>query len=371
MPKLIWPEQLRWQADGRIDMGSLDMPFVLRKLLEWRHDHPDMIDIAGDPGPEDGNLDDDEELERRKAEAQRWDEENDARPYRLRQWHVVEQKFPQPPHGIEGAAEHARVLRKARKKELAAEAAAAAAAPPPSAHGGGADDVRLRSPSGSASSVSGRPLPPELELVLGTSPGAIAYVGSPRSLGRLSTLPKIGRPFADKDGYVGVAAQPSLRSSPRSAYGSGGGGGGGGKPWGIGSSGSSASGGGAGSGAGSGIKAWGSGGGTAQWGMDSGGGSGGNAGGSTPVAAATCGRGGGAKTGSMAKPPAAPRDGVRKKAAKRKQKARPEFERNTMDDEAFELYVPKWKEYDNNVDQVSVGVVVVVLVVCVRKCGLF
>lgn len=360
MPKLIWPEQLRWQPDGKIDMKSLEIPFVLKKLLEWRHDHPDIIDITGPADPSDEKPVDEKELERWKAEAQRWDEENDVRPYRLRKWHVVEDKFPQPPHGIEGAAEHARILRKARKKlreELAAAAAAAAAAasapggtvdPPPFTPGGGSgDDFRLRSPSGSASSMSGRPLPPEL--FLGTSPGTAAYVGSPRSLGRLSTLPKIGRPFADKDSYVGVAAQPSLRSSPRGAYG-----GGGGRSWGIGGSGSGGGGdrgdcsGSAGSGMGLAVKAWGGGGGSAQGGMDNGSGSRGGARGSTPVAAAG---GGSAEAGSTAKPSPVPRDGVTEKVAKKK-KAKPEFESKTMSDEAFALYVPKWKEYDNRVDQV-------------------
>lgn len=351
MPKLLWPEQLRWRADGRIDMKSLDMPFVLRKLLEWRDDHPDIIDIAGPPDPEDKNLEDENEGEllRRKAEAREWDEENDVRPYRLREWHAVEQKFPQPPHGIEGAAEHARILKKARKRlreELAAAAAVAAAAAAAAAGTAtrapstpGSDDFRLRSPCGSASSMSGRALPPEL--LLGTSPGA-AYVGSPRSLGRLSTLPKMGRPFADKDSYVGVTAQPSLRSSPRGAYGSGGGGSGAGRSWGIvGSSGSSG-----GSGRG-----------------DRGDGNGGSTGRSTPVAAAAAvagSRGGGGGDGTEA-------GSVPEKAAKKK-KARPEYERTTMSDKAFALYVPKWKEYDNSVDQVTfIGWLVSPALVCIQK----
>ena len=366
MPKLMWPEQLRWKANGRIDMGSLDVPFVLQRLLEWPgRDHPDVIDIAGPPDPEDENLDDEGGLERRKAEARRWDEENDVRPYRLRKWHVVEQRFPQPPHGIEGAAEHARIqrrARRARRKELAAAAAAAAAGGGGGGGGGGsvntpgsADERRLRSPSGSASSVSGRPLPPEL--FLGTSPGAAAYIGSPRSLGRLSTLPRFGRPFADKDSYVGVVAQPSLRKgSPRGPpagtagqWGGSGGGGGG------------ESGGGSGSGGTLGglvIKPWGGGGGSGssisgvgQGGIgdsgrsigdsgrgigDSGSGSAGSAGAVTPVAV------------SEGEGPA----GGSEKAVETKKKARPEFERKTMGDEAFALFVPKWKEYDRRVDQV-------------------
>lgn len=254
MPKLIWPEQLRWKPNGAIDMKSLDMPFVLKKLLEWRHDHPDMIDIAGPPDPEEDNLDDEDALERRKAEAAKWDDENKVRPYRLRKWHVVEKKFPQPPHGIEGAAEHARILRKARRtlrKELAAVVAAGAdGAAPPFAIGG--DDCRLRSPSGSTSSMCGRLVPPEL--LLGTSPGA-GYIASPRSFGRLS---QAARPFQDKNPFVGQPPQPSLRPSPRGAC-----------------------------------------------------------------------------------------------PEVRRKKPWPEYERKTMGDEAFALFVPKWREYDNSVDQVN------------------
>ncbi|CAN0431711.1 unnamed protein product, partial [Ectocarpus sp. 12 AP-2014] len=93
MPKIIWPEQLRWKSNGKIDMRSLDMPFLLKKLLDWRQDHPDVIDIARPPDPDDMDLADDGQLERRKAEAKRWDDENNVRPYRLRKWHAVEDKF--------------------------------------------------------------------------------------------------------------------------------------------------------------------------------------------------------------------------------------------------------------------------------------
>lgn len=320
MPKLIWPEQLRWKPNGTIDMKSLDMPFVLKKLLEWRHDHPDMIDIAGPPDPED----DDDALERRKAEATKWDENNKVRPYRLRKWHAVEQKFPQPPHGIEGAAEHARVLRKARKKlrkELAAAAAAGAGTDGAAAlFAIGGDDFRLKSPSGSVSSMCGRLVPPEVPL--GTSPGTV-YSGSPRSLGRMSTLSQFARPFKDKDPYVGVAAQPSLKISPRGAYVGVkpfGGIGVTGTPGGVGDSG----------GGGSGSGGWGGGG------------------------AITSVSGGVAEAEAVAtmKPPSVLRGGETEKAARRK--AWPEDEREKMGDEAFALFVPKWRGYDNSVDQVRI-----------------
>lgn len=331
MPKLIWPEQLRWKRDGRIDMKSFDMPFVLKKLLEWRHDHPDMIDIAGPPDAGDGNFDGDGAPKRRKAEATELVEKNNVRPYRLRRWHVVEQKFPQPPHGIEGAAEHARILRKARKtlrKELAAAAggtdgaaaAAGVAAGAPFAIGG--EDFRLRSPSGSVSSMCGRLVPPER---LGTSPGT-GYSGSPRSLGRSSTLSQFARPFKDKEPYVGVKAQPSLAAG---AY--------------------------------AGVKTWGGSSSGVPGGVivgDGGSGSRGGGGASTS--------GGGRVADSEAltvmKAPTVPRRGCAEKAAaaaankKEKKKAWPEYERKTMGDEAFALFVPKWREYDNSVDQVRFNI---------------
>lgn len=339
MPKLIWAEQLRWKPDGRIDVASLNVPFVLKRLLEWREDHPDIIDIAGPPDPEDEHLSDEDGLERRKAEANKWDEENTggraAGRYRLQKWHAVEHMFPQPPHGIEGAAQHARVLRNARKKlrkQVASAAAAVAAAAagtggaPPSTPGESSFLVErrhMRSPSGSVSSASGR-IPPEL--VLGTSPASAGYVGSPRSFGRTLTLSQVSRPFPDRDNYVGVAPQPSLKRSPRA---------GGYQPWGGGGS----------SGSVSGIGEYGS-----------GSGSGGSAYGlapGTPVPAGA-GEGGGGGGGVKAGESAAKRaERKQKKAAAKKAKSSwPEYERKTMDDEDFAEFLPKWEEYDKSVDRV-------------------
>lgn len=336
MPKIIWPEQLRWKSNGRIDMKSLDMPFLLKKLLEWRQDHPDVIDIAGPPDPDDEDLDDDGQLERRKAEAKRWDDENNVRPYRLRKWHAVEYQFPQPPHGIEGAAEHARILRKARKKlrlQLSATGAAAvesAALIPEGGGGGGGGggDRRQRSPAGSSSSV-GRLLPPEM--LLSSSPGAAAYVGSPRSLGRLFQQ---ARPFPDKNSDVAVVAQPSLIGSPR------------GPKSGAGSAGSSR---------GAGAKLWEAGSSSASGGLGdsgSGSGSGSSPGGLVPAthtgAATISGRSGGAEPGvppTKMKPPTVSREGGGGKDWAG-------CERKVMGEEAFALFVPKWREHDNSVDRV-------------------
>lgn len=341
MPKIIWPEQLRWKSNGKIDMRSLDMPFLLKKLLDWRRDHPDVIDIAGPPDPDDIDLADDGQLERRKAEAKRWDDENNVRPYRLRKWHAVETKFPQPPHGIEGAAEHARILRKDRKKlrrQLSAAVESTALLPESGGGGGGGDDRRQRSPAGSSSST-GRLLP--LEMLLSSSPGAAAYVGSPRSLGRLCQL---ARPFPDKNNVVAVVAQPSLIGSPRGT-----------KPWGIGGSAGGVGDGRGGSGGNSGgaaAKLWGTGSSSASGGLeDSGSGSGGSPGGlvraTHPGAATISGGAGGAEPGVPTKsnPPRVPREGGGEKNWTA-------CERKVMGEKAFALFLPKWREHDNSVDQV-------------------
>ncbi|CAM9486869.1 unnamed protein product, partial [Ectocarpus sp. 4 AP-2014] len=348
MPKIIWPEQLRWKSNGKIDMRSLDMPFLLKKLLDWRQDHPDVIDITGPPDPYDKDLADDGQLERRKAEAKRWDDENNVRPYRLREWHAVETKFPQPPHGIEGAAEHARILRKDRKKlrrQLSAAVESAALLPESGGGsggggggGGGGDDRRQRSPAGSFSST-GRLLPPEM--LLSSSPGAAAYVGSPRSLGRLCQL---ARPFPDKNNVVAVVAQPSLIASPRGGMLGGIGGSTGGVGDGRGGSGNSG---------GAAAKLWGTGSSGASGGIgDNGSGSGGSPGGLVPAthpgAATISGGAGGAAPGvpTKSKPPPVPREGGGEKDWT-------SCERKVMGEKVFALFLPKWREHDNSVDQPS------------------
>ena len=287
MPKLVWPRPFRRKTDGSIDIDTLCIPRILAVIVG--HEDTSAIDITDDHDVEtlwgDGNPE--EKTRRGKTE----EGLEKSASFALKRWHTAEEMYPQPPLGMEGAAEFARSLADSRLVPPASAPVADAAIPPLTPHG-----RRAKSPTGSSCSLAGR----HTSEGLGTSPGT-GYVGSPRSVGR-STLSQLARPWPDKDNYVGVSAQPTLRGSPR-GYPTGG------KAWGFG-----------GSSGGSGS-----------------GGSGGSGGGSTPVASSApdtlkcVARG---ATGGM---------------------SYPEFERKKMTDEVWRLMEPKFDEYDEQVDQVGLA----------------
>ena len=287
MPKLMWPRPFIRKSDGSIDVDTLCIPKILAVIVG--HEKTGAIDITDDRDLETpwGNANTEEKTRASKAEGGL----EQTKPFALKRWHTAEEMYPQPPPGMEGAAEFARRLADSRVVSPAPTPTADAAIPPLTPHG-----RRTKSPTGSSPSLAAR----HTSDGLGTPPGA-GYVGSPRSLGR-STLSQLARPWPDKDSYVGVSAQPTLRGSPR-GYPAGG------KVWGFsGSSGGSGS-----------------------------GGSGGSGGGSTPVAPAAIDTSKSAGKGIT--------DGM----------SYPEFERKKMTDEVWRLMEPKYDEYDEQVDQVGFG----------------
>lgn len=287
MPKLLWPRPFHRKADGSMDMSTLCIPRILAVIVG--HENSGAIDITDDRELETpwGTGSSDEKTRASKTEGGR----GETKPFVLKRWHTAEEMYPQPPLGMEGAAEFARRLAESRAVSPAPAPVADAAIPPLTPHG-----RRAKSPTGSSPSLAGR----HTSEVLGTSPGG-GYVGSPRSVGR-STLSQLARPWPDKDSYVGVSAQPTLRGSPR-GYTAGG------KPWGFGgTNGGSSSGGGSGSG-----------------------------GGSTPVAPSAVDTSKSVVGGAT--------NGV----------SYPEFESKKMTDQVWKLMEPKFDEYDEQVDQVGFG----------------
>lgn len=285
MPKLVWPRPFSRKSDGSIDIDTLCIPRILGVIVG--HEKTGAIDITDDRDPETPWVSGNTEEATPASKAEEGLEQTN--PFALKRWHTAEEMYPQPPPGMEGAAEFARRLADSRALSPAPAPAADAAIPPLTPHG-----RRTKSPTGSSTSLAGR----HTSDLLGTSPGT-GYIGSPRSVGR-STLSQLARPWPDKDSYVGVSAQPTLRGSPR-GYPAGG------KVWGFaGSSGGSGSGGSCGSG-----------------------------GGSTPVAPAAIDTSNSAGKGAA--------DGM----------SYPEFERKKMTDEVWRLMEPMYDKYDEQVDQVG------------------
>lgn len=214
MPRLVDPGPFTRNLDGSIDMRSLCMPTVLAVLTG----HKAVGKVGEQPAPSGGdNNDDDDDNDER--------DDQERPPFHLEPWSVVERMYPQPEPGPEGAFEVARRLAALRARLKASSS------PPPSLPSDPTPPVdpcatshaerRVTSPT---RVVASGLMTPE---TLGTSPGA-AYCGSPRSLGRQTTvIQHVSRPWPDKDSFVGATAQPTLRGSPRGPGTAGGGFGGG------------------------------------------------------------------------------------------------------------------------------------------------
>lgn len=218
MPRMVWPAQVSFHPDGTLDMDTLYMSKTLRVIVGLEKADSDLAGLPGAVGRETGGGGGGGGDSKREIV-------NKASVSGVRPWHIVEEMYPQPPHGIEGAAEFARRLAEARAPPLPVglplqlplslplppSTVDVPVATPPFAPAG----RRLKSPTGSYASSTGR----FTSDTLGTSP-SVGYAGSPRSLGR-STLSQIARPWPDRDNYVGAMAQPTLRGSPRGCKGSG------------------------------------------------------------------------------------------------------------------------------------------------------
>lgn len=216
MPRMVWPAQVSFHPDGTLDMDTLYMSKTLRVIVGLEKADSDLACLPGAEGS--GVREAEGDGGGRGGDSKRGIVD-EASVSGVRPWHIVEEMYPQPPHGIDGAAEFARRLAEARAPPsptglplqlplslpLPPSTVDVPVATPPFTPVG----RRIKSPTGSYASSTGR----FTSDTMGTSP-SVGYAGSPRSLGR-STLSQIARPWPDRDNFVGPTAQPTLRGSPR------------------------------------------------------------------------------------------------------------------------------------------------------------